>query len=217
MKLYLNHWRKITLKMKIDDEIIHKFEKIADIGAKDASEYLSTMTGKKVKVDIPWVSFYDYEKVPETAGKRSDVVSAIFMEMSGDIKGVILMLFPEKSAVKMAALLQHIDLKKAKSELDDIGKSALMEVGGNILANAYLNAFGNQLKIKIFDSVPQMTTDMLGSVMDGVLGVYSSKSEKTIVFKNNFKVGKESIEGYSYILFHPDSLKFLVGKLKHEN
>lgn len=202
--------------MEIDKKIIHRFEEIADIGAKDASNYLSTMTNKKVKVDIPWISFYDYEKIPETAGKKSDLVSAVFMEMSGDIKGVILMLFPEKSAIKMSMLLQNKNLEKVEKqdELDEMGKSALMEAGGNILANAYLNAFANNLKIKIFDSVPQIATDMLGSVMDGVLGVYASKSEKTIVFKNNFRMGKESVEGYSYILFHPESLQFLIKKMK---
>lgn len=197
--------------MRFTKTMLRKMEIIADIGAQNASKYLSTMTNKKSRVSIPWVSSYPYEKVTRTAGNSQDLVTVVFMQMFGDIKGVILMVFPEKDAIEMADLLQG---KTGTQELDQDGESALMEAGGNILANAYLNAFAEKLQIKITDSVPNIATDMLGSILDGVLGTFGAKSEETIVFKNRFKIGKKEILGNAYILFDPESFEFLFEKVR---
>jgi len=191
--------------------MLHKMELIADIGAQNASKYLTTLSKKKSRVSIPWISSYTYEKIPQTAGKPNDIVTAVFMQMSGDLKGVILMVFPEKDAIEIANLLQG---KEGDGELNEESESALMEAGGNILANAYLNAFAEKLQLKLTDSVPQIATDMLGSIMNGILGRFASKSEETIIFKNRFKIGKKEILGNAYILVDPESFDLLGDRIK---
>jgi len=197
--------------MKLTKIQLKKLGEIADIGAKSASKYLSTMTNKKFSVNIPWVSMYPYEKIPRTVGNPAETVTAVFMQVQGELEGVILMIFPEKSALQMAGLLQGEEVTK----LDDMADSALKEAGGNILANAYLNAFADKLKLKITDSIPHITTDMLDAVMGGVLSQFAAKTQDALVFKNSFQVGKEKVEGHAFILFDPDSFELIIKKLKN--
>ena len=197
--------------MRLTRNMIYKFGAIADIGAQNASDYLSIMTKKKVKVNIPWVSSYPYEKISNTIGKPNELITAIFMHLDGDLHGVILMLFPEKNAIEMSDLLQR---KTGSQKLDELGKSALMEAGGNILANAYLNAFAEKLNVKIQDSIPHIATDMLAALLDGILGTFGAKSEEALIFKNNFNVASKKVRGYSLILFDPDSFNILLEKLR---
>ena len=199
--------------MKFEQELLNKLEAIADIGAQNASKYLTTLANQNVRVSIPWVASTPYEKVAKTTGNPNDVVSVIFMELSGEVDGVIFMVFEEKDAISFADILLGNE-SEGSEELTELGKSALMEVGGNILANAYLNAFADKLGIVLTDTVPQMATDMLGSVIDGILGQYGSKSEETIVFKNRFKIADKEIIGNAYILIDPDNFDFFFKKVE---
>jgi len=196
---------------KLSKVMKNKFEVIADLGALDASKHLSIMTKKKVNVSIPWVSSYPYEKIVSTAGRPQEMVTAVFMQMKGDVNGFILMVFPEKDAIEMANLLEG--RTEAREELGEDGESALKEAAGNILANAYLNAFAMNLNIRVTDSVPSIVTDMLGSVLDGILGNYAAKSYETIIFKNRFKIGKRNVQGNAYIFVDPESFDVLFEKL----
>lgn len=187
-----------------------KLGKIADVGASNASKYLSTMAKKTVKVSIPWVAAHPYEQITETIGKPSSGVIAVFMTMSGDIEGVIVMVFPEKAAIEIAGLLTG---RRASKSLDDLGRSALMEACGNILANAYLNAFGDTLKLNLRDSVPVMAQDMLGSILDGVLSDFASKSVEALIFKNRFTLDGKELSGDACILFDPTSYPLIKKRL----
>ena len=122
------------------------------------------------------------------------------------------MVFPEKSALAMADLLEG---KQGSLELSDMGTSALKEACGNILANAFLNAFAAELDLKIIDSIPHIVTDMLNSVMSNVLAQFACKTENALVFKNNFSVQDHKIEGHAFIFFDPDSFNTIIKKIKN--
>jgi len=199
-------------KMKLSEEEIKILGNIADIGAKNASKYLSVMTKKKFSVSIPWVSLYPYEEIPQTVGKPSDMVTAVYMKVEGEVKGAIIVVFPEKEALFMSDLLLS---KKGSTELDDMAKSALTEAAGNILANAYLNAISDKLDIKLTDSIPHLATDMLNAILGGVLAQFACKSENALIFKNNFEIQKKKINGHAFILFDPDSFDIIKKKIKN--
>lgn len=192
-------------------EDINKLEIIADAGANNASKYLSQMMNRKVSVSIPWVSSYPYEKIPETVGAAHKSMTAVFMDVGGDINGVILIVFSEKDALLISDLLLS---REGSTELDDLGKSALTEATGNIVANAYLNALSEKLDLKVKDSIPFIGTDMLNSLMDGILAQFACQAQEALVIKNNFKIGDKDVNGHAFILFDPDSLDLIIRSLR---
>ncbi len=197
--------------MDLTKEDINKLEVIADIGAQNASKYLTQMMNKKVSVSIPWVASYPYEKIPETVDVASRPMTAVFMEAKGDIRGIILIVFPRESALLISDLLLS---REGTTELDDLGKSALTEATGNILANAYLNAFSEKLDLKVQDTIPFIGTDMLNALMDGVLARFACQAEEALVLKNNFRIDEKDIKGHAFILFDPISLNLILEKLR---
>ncbi len=198
--------------MEITKEVIRKLGIISDEGAINASRYLSQMTSKKVKVSIPWISLYPYDKVLSTIGNPGKVVTAVFMEITGEIKGVILILFLRKAALELADLL--LAKKEPSKELDELGESALKEATGNILANAYINALADKLRLKILDSIPVLKTDMVSAIMDVVISTYSCKAEQALIMKNNFEIEGRGLKGHVFLLFDPATFGLLVDKLK---
>jgi chemotaxis protein CheC len=95
-----------------------------------------------------------------------------------------------------------------------MAESALMEATGNILANAYLNAFSEKLDLKIKDTIPYIGTDMLNSLMDGVLSKFAAHASETLLLKNNFRIDEYSINGHAFILFDPASFELIAEKVK---
>ena len=192
---------------------INKLETIADIGAQNASNYLTTMTKKKCKVSIPWVGSLRIEKVIDTLGGFNVDAVVIFMELKGDLQGMIVMVLEEKAGVTLA---NHLTGEK-KSSLDEMGRSALMEAGGNILANAYLNSFADKLKISLQDTVPSLAEDKLGAIMDNILATFAHQVNDIVFFKNNYQIGETTLKGSALILFDPIYYKKLQQFLKKVN
>jgi len=190
-------------------EQINSLAVIGDIGAINASSFLSQMMGTKFSVSIPWVANYPYEKLPRVIGEPDELVTCVHLSMSGDLKGHILFIFPKESAFKIAALLQK---KKPSDKLDEMDRSALKE-SGNILANAYLNAISDKLNLKLYDSVPKITTDMLDAFLDGILSNMATRAEQAVVLKNDYKLGEDKTLTHAVLLFDPDSYKKMEIKL----
>lgn len=191
---------------------INSLEVVGDIGAINASQYLSMMMKKKFRVSIPWVALYPFERIPRLLGEPDEVMTCVHLNMSGDLKGAVLFIFPKKSALAVADLLQGKKIGTTRS-LDEMSKSALKE-SGNILVNAYLNSIAEKLNLKIFDSVPNIATDMLDAVMDGILAGQASKARDCLVLKNDYILENKKVEAHALILFDPDSYKKLRGRLR---
>jgi chemotaxis protein CheC len=112
------------------------------------------------------------------------------------------LMFPTDSAGQLAGLLTGS--KKEIHILDDLGRSALQEVG-NILAGTSINVLSRFLDMNITQSVPETATDMLGSVIDSILGEIGKSSDVVLILKVDFFVEDRKISGKLFFLFDPKS------------
>lgn len=183
---------------------------IGDIGATNASHFLSQMMNKEFRVSIPWIGYYPFEKIPRLFGVADKAMTCVHLNLGGDLSGTVLFLFPYESSLKVAALLQD---QKPSEKLSEMDQSALKEAG-NILTNAYLNAIAEKLDISITDSVPNLATDMLDATIEGVLCEMACRAQETIVLKNDYTIKKERIEAHALIIFDPNSNKKLLERLR---
>ena len=115
---------------------------------------------------------------------------------------------PQKSAFYLVDTLLGKP-KGATKTLDGMDESALKEIG-NILSGAYLNAFFNFTHISMLPSIPAMTMDMAGAILNVVLVQLGQMGDKAMVIETEFLSEEEGINGHFFLVPDPGSLGTLV-------
>src|SRR5262245_11497097 len=124
------------------------------IGYGRAASALSELTGYRITLDVPKVAIH---AIDETTQLLHEVikgeVASVNQVFSGPVAGHALLLLDEPAALLLAELLT--DEKGPSGKVDTSVREIITEVG-NILLNACLGVFGNQLKVQVTFSVPRM-------------------------------------------------------------
>lgn len=201
----------MSLNQKISLEVTEKLNHISEVAGRNASEALSKLTDQKLEVVIMGSEVVSIEDINDVLD-ADDVVTAVYLEIKGDLNGGIILAFPERSSLSLVDIL----LKKSDGEtvsIDDMAKSVLKETG-NILAGNYLAALSNYLKLNALESIPDITSDSAESIMNSLAIEISRHSFEALLFKMNFVVDKAVIKGQMIIFFDSDSAKKMIDALK---
>ena len=173
---------------------------LANIGTGHATTALSQMlNGRLFQLVVPDAQMRPFTEAAEYMGGAEQVVVGIFIVISGDVKGHMAFLQPLESALVLLRLLTGIE----QPELDELGRSALQELG-NIMVTSYLNALSTMTNLLMVPSVPGLAIDMAGAVW-GTFGRAQVTDEVTVI-RTRFSADGEDIEGH--ILFLPDHEDF---------
>lgn len=193
----------------LTDGQLDALKEISNIGMGHAATALSQLIGETIRLRVPQVSVTDIAQVPELLGGSERVVVGITLQVLGDARGNILLIFPETSASQLLArLLGH---KEKELEIDELSGSTLKEVG-NILASAYLNALGSLLHMTLIPSIPLLAHDMAGAVVDHVLIELSMAGDLALMVETEFgdSPNQDSIKGHFFLLPDPKSLDIVL-------
>ncbi len=181
-------------------------KEISNIGMGHAATALSQIIGQTVRLRVPRVTIIEISQVPEHLGGAEQLMVGITMQVLGDARGSIMLLFPRDSAhFLLGRLLGHED---RSSNLCEEDVSALKEVG-NILASAYLSALGNMLGKVLIPSVPMLANDMAGAVVDNVLIELSRTGDLALMVETDFSGGQNPqavIKGHFFLIPDPATL-----------
>jgi chemotaxis protein CheC len=178
----------------------------SNIGMGHAATALSQMIGHPVKLRVPHVTITKISQVPEYLGGAEKMMVGITLQVLGDARGSILLLFPQESAHRL--LCNLIGDQGKVLIMNEVTISALKEVG-NILASAYLSALGSMLHKTLIPSVPLLAYDMAGAVVDYVLIDLSKSSDLAMLVETDF-IGESSsdlaIKGHFFLIPDPSTL-----------
>lgn len=200
--------------MKFDsltEEHLDALREVSNIGVAHAATALSQLIGRSISLQVPKVLMTEITKVPEAFGGAEKIVVGIYLQMLGDARGNILIVLPRESALKLLSRL----LPREKSEgalLTELEISALKEVG-NILASAYLNALGTLMHKTLIPSVPVLSFDMAGAVIDYVLIELGEVGDLALMVETEFFGEDEKISGQFFLLPDPESLKIILNAI----
>lgn len=199
---------KPTIMQQLREAHLDALQEICNIGMGHAATALSQMIGKTVHLQVPKIALAGLDEVPEIIGGAEQVVVGIYLQVWGDVRGNLLLIFPRDSAQNLNALLtgQPADLDLILSE---IHASALKEVA-NILAGAYLSAMSNLLGLSLLPSVPSLAFDMAGAIVDYILIELGRESDLTLVVETEFFGDGHAIRGHFFLLPDPNSLKLIL-------
>ena len=182
---------------------------VGNIGSGNAAVALSTMVDKKVLLSVPRASLVPLVKVSDLVGGAETPVVGVYMHISGDAAGSMLLLLQENSAELLAHLMVSTG---SEGELTTVEQSALQETG-SILAGSYLNALSQMTSILLRPSVPGFAMDMAGAIIDFILVEISQSEDYVLVIETEFDIMQHKIRGH--LILFPDlgSLDIVLGRL----
>ncbi|MFZ3209628.1 MAG: chemotaxis protein CheC [Geobacteraceae bacterium] len=181
---------------------------VSNIGMEQAATALSQLVGQTINMSVPRILLTDICQVLDVLGDADRMVVGIYLQILGNTRGNILIIFPRENAIKI--LEKILPKQKVKgAPLTDLEISALKEVG-NILASAYLNALSRILKMSLVPSVPDFSFDMVGAVVDYVLISLAEAGDTSLMIETEFTGDGDPVSGHFFLLPDPSCLDVIL-------
>ncbi len=187
-------------------------KEIGNIGSGSAASSLSQMLGKSIEMHVPDVRVLDYQSVIDEMGGPEKVITGILVTLcNGDINGMIMFLLEDTFAkVVLNTFLGKENVNV--TDLDENDFSAIKEMG-NIMAGSYLGALSTLTGLTIDMSVPSMTVDMMGAIMNAPMIEFSEVGDKVLFINDGFIIDEVDINSHIILIPTVESLDILMKKL----
>ena len=195
----------------MENHEIDVFREIGSIGIGNAATALSQVLGVKVSMKLPRVSIEGYNEAVALIGDPEEIVAAVLVEMSGDVRGIMLYMLKLDF---INAILGHLMGKYIDdySQIDELSASALEETG-NIIISSYVNAITKLADIEVPLSVPSVAVNMLGGILSVPISMFGEVTDKLMLIQGEFLIGDTQLKGELLLLPDIESLNFLMKKL----
>ena len=188
---------------------IDTLREIGSIGTGNAA--LSPLLKREVRITLPEVRIMGYNEAIEWIGGPEAVTAGVLVRMSGQMNGI--MLSVQQLEFVNLVLESMVGTRiSGYEELDDMGRSALVEVG-NITISTFINALSGLSDISLELTVPAFAVDMQGAILAVPMAEYGGTSDYLMTIGGNFVCDNKQVP--CRLLLSPDirSLNFLLKKL----
>ena len=185
---------------------------IGNIGAGNAATSLASILGDKVSMTVPKLQIIDVNSMASILGGPENELAGILVNMTGDIKGLLLFLLDKEFVCKLIGVLLEKDIRGFEN-ITDLDMSAIMEIG-NIMAGSYVSAISMLTSLNIGLSTPQLAIDMVGAILSYPAAAFGMMGEKLLFIEENFVSGEDSITSHLLIMPEPSSLQLIMESLE---
>ena len=173
------------------------WQQLISLGIDEAAERLKELTDSSIQVKIPALTTAEAVDCPLQLKEQfgSQLISVTELPFSGELEGVAQLLFSQKNALELTAMLTGEEPNSP--EFEELKEEALTEVG-NIVLNSVIGEVSNQLNQNLAFSVPIYREV---KIVD-LLTTYALETQATIVLGNaSFAIEQLAITGEIVLLF----------------
>ena len=135
------------------------------------------------------------------------MVVGLVVRILGDLPSVILLMFSQEDAFKLASLMTN--RKSNGNVITEMERSALKEIG-IILANAYLGALSFFIRWGLVPAVPEVIEDMAEAIVDYILIDLSTSSRYALLINSVFTEATTKVTGHFFLIPNPQGLEILL-------
>jgi len=184
---------------------------LLNIGFGRAAASLSQLTGHRVLLEVPEVSIHLVSEVAEALERvvRTDVAS-VHQIFSGPVAGDALLILDYQGASMLKELLTNEPALPLS--IDTSAREVITEVG-NILLNACLGTFGNLLQVQVSFSVPHLSLESVGAILES-LRINRRGLEYALIVHAGFRHREAEVKGYLVIVLSVASLDRLIREVE---
>ena len=189
-------------------------QETGNIGCSHAATAVSIMVNKQINISVPHIKIKkitDLHETLKTFSENNQKIVGVYLELTNEFHGSILYLLPIQSALILSDLLLCQEPGTTK-ELDEMGQSAITEVG-NVIVSAYTNALGAFLKTTIMLSPPSFASDMPNAFLEKISKTIGAETTHALIFDTVFKGENDLFKSYFVLLPSPQSLDALLKRL----
>ena len=188
---------------------VDALREVANIGAGHAATALSQMVGETIMISVPTINVSRLEDIPPQVAAPDEPVAAVLMHMLGDLTGRTLLVFPRRTAIRLAELL--LRRKSPPDDLNEMQQSAIKEAG-NILSSAYMNALSDFMGMMLLPSPPSLAIDMSTAVLSTAYLQFGTDKDYVFCVESEFIMGgvDERMRGFFLLLPDPASLQAIL-------
>jgi len=180
---------------------------LINVGFGRAAASLSRITGYRVLLDVPNVAVYPMDQLQGVlATMVHGEVATVHQVFTGPVAGDAFLALDARAAALLKELLTNEPALPLR--LDASTQEVVTEVG-NVLLNACLGTFGNLLKVHVSFSVPKLSIDSLGFVLDSVT-VGQQELRYALVVHAGLRLREGTVRSYLIIVLSVSSLDVLV-------
>jgi chemotaxis protein CheC len=190
---------------------IDALREICNIAANTAASALSEILNKRISMKVPQLKIVPIEQVSTLMGDPKTLVAGVYAKIIGEFDGGLLMTFPRNDAIMLVdKLLGH---KEASHTLSELDVSAVQEIG-NIISGAFVSAIARIIDKTLLISVPRVSFDMLGAIVDFILIELTENTEQALILEIAFEDVPKTVSGHFFILPDSGSMELLVESIK---
>jgi chemotaxis protein CheC len=183
---------------------------VINIGFGKAAATLSSLTGKRVILNVPEIFLVPPSWIDAALGEvLSGEVTTIHQVFAGKVSGSAVLVLNQDSASILVDLVSGGPGEKRRLLASD--REALQEIG-NILLNAYVGSFANILHLHIRFAAPQIQAENSVRLLDSLNQEQTAVSTLLLV-RTEFVVGQGQITGYVLIIMGVESLEALLAAI----
>lgn len=183
-------------------------QEIGNIGAAHAATALSELLNKQIEMSVPDVKLVPIRDLPNQVGGSETEVAAIFLRIEGEAPGSIFFISEIEEVENLVRRLTNITSFQLRTPpFDDLGLSAYLEVG-NILGGSYLSSLADFTRLTLHPSVPGVSVDMAGAILNYGLISISEVGDYAIVIDTEIKElgeGSDQMTSHFFLLPDPDA------------
>jgi chemotaxis protein CheC len=201
---------------------------IFDRGADGASQALSKWLGEEVHLTISEIELAELAQTTELLGPADTLVAACIMGLTGQMTGLILLVFEERSGFALVDLLMRQRLGTT-TDWGELEQSAAKETT-NIVGCAYVNALATHLPGvaararenpeksaggELVPTPPTFVQEFAGSLLQFALMDQALELDQVLLVHSQFGTDKQALNFKWTLLFVPsrDSLHVLIASL----
>jgi len=185
---------------------------IGNIGAGNAATSLASILADKVSMTVPRLQIIDVSSMTTILGGPENELAGILVNMTGDIKGMLLFLLDKEFICKLINVLLEKNIRGFEN-ITDLDMSAIMEIG-NIMAGSYVSAISMLTNLNIGLTTPQLAIDMVGAILSYPAAAFGMMGEKLLFIEENFVSGEDNITSHLLIMPEPSSLQLIMESLE---
>ena len=192
-------------------------KEIGTIGAGNAATSLSKLLNKRIDMNVPEIKIAEFKEIENILGSADTIVTGVYLEFSGKIKGNALFWLDTISAKNLVSLLlgtERYDESKEKpcTDFTELEVSAIEEIG-NILISSYLNAISSFTGLSVKPTVPYFACDMLGAILSVPLIQYGQTSDKALFIETEFVNGCDRVKSHFIVIPDIESYTIILESL----
>ena len=194
---------------------LQSFTMLTERAASDAASSLGKWLRSPVSLNMGDLELIPFGDLVQRVDPDGDSVSVgIGVAIAKGAQGYLLMLFSEQSARELVDILLKKPLGTTQ-ELQGIAQSALLETA-NIIASAYLSAFGRHFQSEFMPGPPFYMHDLTTSILESTLQEQAQCQDRALYCDIRFSQAERHMEWHLFFLPIHDAFKSLLAQPKGE-